>query len=161
LPVLERVDVEQEQPARADKPSHLREGRPGDTVGKHVHGDVGHDRIEAAAREGKPPGHVGHRKPGHRAEPGSRLPDSLAGQVDRRDRITLSGQPRRVVAGSAAQLKDGAYARLSQREQEWLGPQASPVQIIARLTPLPEELIPEFRTRIGHFATVCRSAPRN
>ena len=122
-----------------------------------MHGDVGHDRIEAAVREGKPLGHVSHHKPDRRAEPGSRLFNGLARQINRRHRITCISQPRRVVAGSAPQLKDGAHTRLPQREQERPGPQALPVEIMARLPPLPEELIPELSTRIGHFATLSRS----
>ena len=46
-----------------------------------------------------------------------------------------------------------AAAQTESELQEWLCPQASPVEIIARPPPLPEELIPELSTRIGHFAT--------
>jgi hypothetical protein len=67
-----------------------------------------------------------------------------------RDRIALTGQPCRVVAGPAAQLQDGAYARLAEPDQKRRGPYAFPVQIIDRLPPLPEELIPESSTCMGH-----------
>jgi hypothetical protein len=32
---------------------------------------------------------------------------------------------------------------------------------MARLPPLPEELIPEFSTRIDHMATLCRTRPKS
>jgi ABC-type transport system involved in multi-copper enzyme maturation permease subunit len=159
-PILQRVDVEHEQPARADEPPDLREHRAGHLVGKHVQGDVGHDRVEAPVGEGKPPGRIGHQEPGQRPEPGQRLPDGLARHIDRGDRVALAGQPGGIVAGSASQLKDGPHARLPQRGQERPGPQARPVQVIAGLPALPEELVPELSTRIGHPVTLRRTGPR-
>ena len=85
------------------------------------------------------------------AEPSRRLPDGLARDIDRRDRIPLTGQPSRVVAGPAAQLQNGADTRLPQRDQERRGPHPGPVQVIAALLPLAEEPIPELGTRIGHM----------
>ena len=159
-PVLQRVDVEHKQPVRADEPPDLREHHTGHHIGKHVHGDVGHDRVEAPVGEGKPLGHVGHQEPGQLSGPGLRLPDGLGRQVDCRDRVALADQPGRVVAGSASQLQDGAHARLPERGQERPGPHACPVQVIAGLPALPEELIPELITCVGHMATLCRARSR-
>lgn len=69
-------------------------------------------------------------------------------------RVALTGQPGGVVAGSASQLQDRAHARLAERDQERPGPHPGPVQIIARLEPLPVELIPEIGTRVDHMATL-------
>jgi hypothetical protein len=149
--------MEHEQPARPDKPPDLREHSASHLIGKQVQGDVGHDRIEAPVRERKPQGHVGCQEPGHRPEAGLRLPDGLVRHVDRGDRVALVGQPGGIVAGPAPQLQDGAHVRLPQRDQERHGPQARPVQVIAGLPALPEELVPELSTRIGHPATLCRT----
>lgn len=109
----------------ADKSANLPEDHTGDTVRKHIHGDVGPDRIEAAVREEKPLGHIGHHRSGHRAVPGSRPFNRLTRRVNRSDRITRISQPPRTGTGSAPQLKDRAHACLPQRDQERLGPQAS------------------------------------
>jgi hypothetical protein len=82
--------MEHEQPSRADKPSDLREQRTGHAIRKHVHGDVGHDRVEAVVIEGELLGNVGHQEPRQRPELGARLRDGLARQIDRRDRVTLT-----------------------------------------------------------------------
>ena len=152
--------MEHEQPVRADKPPDLREHRAGHLVGKHVQGDVGHDRVEAPVGEGKRPGDVGYQEPGLQPEPGPRLPDGLVRHIDCGDRVALASQPGGIVAGPASHLQDGAHARLPKRVQERPGPQARPVQVIAGLPALPEELVPELRTRIGHQATLCRTHPR-
>jgi hypothetical protein len=59
-PVLQRVDVEQEQAARADKPPNLRDAARVTASGNMCRATLGHDRIEACIGEGKPPGHAGH-----------------------------------------------------------------------------------------------------
>jgi hypothetical protein len=63
------------------------------------------------------------------------------------------------MARPVSQLQDGPPARLPQRDQERAGPQACPVQVIARLQPLPEKPIPELSTCMDHTATLRRTPP--
>ena len=155
-PVRKRVDMEQEQASRPHKSSNLGEDRTSKHVGKHVQGNIRHHRVETFVRKGKRRGHVGNEKPDGLAEFGPGLRDGLSRHVERRHGVAFASHARSVVSGSATELKDGARLRGPERSQERAGPPPAPVEIVTRLAPLPEELIPEQRPGVGHRSTLPR-----
>src|SRR5579872_3922513 len=141
--VLKRVDVEQEQSALSHYARDLSEDGASDAVGEHVQGDVGHNGVKPAVRDGKWEGDVGDKESDARTEPDSCPRDSLSRHVDCRDRVAFAGETGRVVPRPAAQLKDGMCLRLSQRAKERRGPKPFPIQIVPACAELTEVVIPE------------------
>jgi hypothetical protein len=141
LPAVSALTSGQLERTRRERAVSLALARPGSPARGPILIHISSIDAELAQRAAGTPGELpGSPDPGGSGEPNS--PHRPA-------------WPRR--GRSAARLQDGTYARRTKRDQERGGPRSGPVQVIARLPPLAEELIPECSTRMGRAAAVYRA----
>src|SRR5215208_393683 len=107
-PVCGRVDVEDEEAARAKHTTNLAEDRMRRRSAEHVQGDVRHYRVEAPILERQQLGDVRNHEVDGGAVRVARAPDGFAREIRRDDDQTRVREARRIVPEAAAELEDTA-----------------------------------------------------
>ena len=98
--------MEQKDPLAAHNAPHLGKQRPGTDIIEHIHGHVGHDRVETGISEWERCSHIRHEECCSGGGFCCRLLERLARVIQANHGILVLGKPQDIIACAAAKVKE-------------------------------------------------------